>query len=212
MSLVASGIFIYFYCMGSAEKITQVTVQEYLDYLDSIEGRAEYYDGVIYDLASSSNEHSLMGVNICSELKSGLRNRPNPCRVYGPDAILAIDANSSVVMPDVHVVCGPQITSSQNHKLNTSAILVVEILSPSTSSYDRGKKFDNYRMVPNLLEYLIVEQSEPHVELLRRQPAGLWSFESYSSLSDIVELRSIELNLQLSSIYDLIVFEKPKLI
>lgn len=90
--------------MDMKPKKDQVTIHEYVSYLKSSEGRAEFYDGVIYDMAGSSDEHSLIGMNFGTALNIALGDRP--CRVFGADSNLAIDRADAVVMPDVHVVCG----------------------------------------------------------------------------------------------------------
>lgn len=190
--------------MGTSGENTKATVEDYLTYLDSIDGRAEFEKGVIYDMAGGTNVHSLIGVNVSGELRGFAKSKG--CRVYGPDATLAIDATSSVVMPDVHVVCGEETPSSQNQNLNTNAILIIEVLSPSSGTYDRGGKFNRYKHVPNLQEYMLIEQSEPHVEVLRKQPSGIWSFQSYDDLSEVVHLTSIGFDLPMTSIYDQVVF------
>lgn len=194
----------YLYFMNVVEKKEKYTVEEFLDYLDTLEGRAEYYEGEIFNMAGSSHEHSAISLNIGSELRSALRKRP--CIVYGPDARLAIDAADAVVQPDVHVICGDQIPSSRSPKLNTNATLVVEVLSPSTHTFDRGRKFKRYGKVPNLQEYMIVEQSSAHVEVLRRQPSGIWGFSSYTGLEEVVVLDSLGITLSMASIYEKVEF------
>ena len=173
-----------------------------MEYLESIEGLAEFYAGEIFDMAGGSNVHGLIIGNLHGEIRNELRKKQLPCRVYPPGVNLAIDADSSAVIPDVHVVCGEEIPSTQNANLNTNAVLVIEVASPSTSVYDRGDKFNRYKLVPNLLEYMLVEQSEPHVEMLRKQPSGIWAFESYNSLEETVQLLSLGIELPMAAIYD----------
>ncbi|MEY3445045.1 MAG: hypothetical protein RLZZ519_3326 [Bacteroidota bacterium] len=180
-------------------------MEDYLTYLDSIEGRAEFDAGVIYDMAGSSNAHSLIGVNISSELRSALRSKG--CRVYGADANLAIDATVTVVMPDVHVVCGEEIYSVHSNKLHTNAILVVEVLSPSSESFDRGEKFHRYMNVATLQEYVLVDQFQPHVDVLQRLENGTWLFRCYESSAETIHLRSLNIEIPLSSIYAKVEFE-----
>ncbi|MEY3445044.1 MAG: hypothetical protein RLZZ519_3325 [Bacteroidota bacterium] len=185
--------------MGTAEKITKVTVHDYLTYLDSIEGRAEYYQGVIFDMAGSSDEHSLIGGNFITALNIALDERP--CRVYGPDSNLAIDLDDAVVMPDVHVVCGKNEPSEQNSRLHTNAILVVEILSPSTSSFDRTKKFDKYKLLPHLREYVLVEQTERRIEVFSLNDHHTWEHQVYVDESASIFLASLQITLTMQQIY-----------
>jgi Uma2 family endonuclease len=185
--------------MGFAEKITKVSVHDYLTYLDSIEGRAEFYQGVIYDMAGSSDEHALIGGNFLTELNIALRERP--CRVYGADSNLAIDLDEAVVMPDVHVVCGKNEPSEQNSRLHTNAVLVVEILSPSTNSYDRTKKFDKYKLLSHLREYVLVEQTEYRVEVFSLNAHQIWEHQVYVDEGASIFLASLQVTITMPQIY-----------
>ena len=191
--------------MGTSGENTKATVEDYLNYLDSIEGRAEYYQGVILDMAGSSDAHSLITGNFGTALNNALDELP--CRVYGPNSNLAIDLNDAVVMPDVHVVCGKMIYSSQAQKIHTNAILVVEVLSPSSESFDRGEKFHRYMNVATLQEYVLVDQFQPHVDVLQRLENGTWLFRCYESIDETIPLGSLNIQIPLSSIYAKVEFE-----
>jgi len=79
--------------------------------------------------------------------------------------------------------------------------LIAEVLSDSTEAYDRGKKFENYRKIPSLREYLLVSQKEPVVERFTKQANGDWLLHEVSGMESSVELVSLELTLELSDIY-----------
>lgn len=82
--------------------------------------------------------------------------------------------------------------------------LIVEVLSPTTEAYDRGKKFEHYRTIDSLAEYVLVAQDEPRVEQFLRQDGhrGQWLLTSTSGLDGAVSLSSIEAELALAEIYD----------
>ncbi|MBK9452832.1 MAG: Uma2 family endonuclease [Bacteroidetes bacterium] len=191
--------------MNAAEKNLRVSANDYLIYLDSIEGRAEFYDGQIFDMAGGSNNHSKIGVNCSSALLSALSHKD--CSVYGADANLAIDAANAIVMPDVHVVCGDEKYSNQNSKIHTNAIVVVEVLSPSTGLHDRGGKFHIYMKIPTLQEYVLIDQFQPQVDVLRRSDTGFWLFQSYSGMEEVIHLASLDIDIPLSSIYAKVKFD-----
>jgi Uma2 family endonuclease len=185
--------------MSTVEKKVRVTVQEYLEYLDSIQGRAEFHDGVIYDMAGSSDNHALIGMNVGTALNNVLADRP--CRVFGADSILAIDQDESVVMPDVHVVCGDNEPSKQNARLHANALLVVEVLSESTAFFDRKKKFDRYKLVSTLREYVLIEQNEARVEVFSLNALGKWEHNAYHGMEATVSLLSIGKEIAMAAIY-----------
>ena len=86
-------------------------------------------------------------------------------------------------------------------------IVVVEVLSESTAAYDRGGKFSYYKKIPALMEYVLVEQKEPIVDVFRRNEEGLWvQFERYEGLDSMVELTSIQVTISANMIYHRVIF------
>ncbi len=103
--------------------------------------------------------------------------------------------------PDLSVVCGePQFLELQDDTLLNPA-LIVEILSPSTEDYDRGKKAKMYRAMPSLQELLFIAQDSYDVELYRRQTDGTWSLIGANGLDGSIELTSIQYTLPLRELY-----------
>ena len=80
--------------------------------------------------------------------------------------------------------------------------VIFEVLSKSTESYDRGKKFDLYRQLNSLKEYILVAQDEPHVERFVRHDDGSWNLTVYKGLDAVLEFHSLPTELPLSEIYD----------
>lgn len=192
--------------MGSAEKITEVSVQEYLDYLDSIEGRAEYYDGVIYDMAGSSVNHVRISGNFFGELY--VRLRGSSCEPFSTDLKTEIQFDQKYSLPDLSVICGPVEYSSIRNDVVKNPTVIIEVLSESTISFDRGKKFEYYRMLPSLQEYVLVEQVEARVEVFARRPSGPWERTVYWGLEDVVVLNSIQVEIPMALIYANVKFEE----
>jgi Uma2 family endonuclease len=104
------------------------------------------------------------------------------------------------------VVCGaPQYAEDQPDTL-VNPILIVEVLSKSTRNYDRTWKFQHYRTLPSLIEYLMIDQDEPHVEHWTRQPENHWDLLDIDGLTQNIQLTSIGCTLPLTEIYDKIDF------
>jgi Uma2 family endonuclease len=160
----------------------------------------EYYRGEIFALAGSSEAHNLIMTNILTALNVQLRNRP--CKVYPSDMRLRIPQTGLYTYPDVSVVCGtPQFDDKERDTL-LNPIIVIEILSPSTERYDRGKKFQNYRTVSSLQEYLLVSQDEYHIEYYRNQNDGNWMLTSYDGIAATIKLKAIDCSLSLEDVYN----------
>lgn len=192
--------------MTAVLKPDKVTMQEYLSYLESIEGRAEFYDGVIYDMAGGSDNHGQIGGNVLTALNNALADQP--CIVFGADSKLEIEFQETIVMPDVHVMCGGPQLSKRGTGLHTNATVIIEVLSPSTAAHDRGAKFHRYMRIPSLMEYLLVDQFEPRVDVLRRTETVFWSFQSYEGLGAVIHLGSLGIDLPLREIYRKVKFEE----
>jgi Uma2 family endonuclease len=91
-----------------------------------------------------------------------------------------------------------------NHLLNPAVI--IEVLSPATEAYDRGGKFEHYRKLVSLAEYLLVSQEKPHIEQYVRQTDNRWLLSEASSLQDTVHLPSIDCSLSVADVYEKVEF------
>jgi len=80
--------------------------------------------------------------------------------------------------------------------------MIVEVLSVSTEAYDRGRKFDHYRSVPSLQQYVLIASDRVHVDVFTRDAGGRWVLSSFEKPGDEIELGSIECRLLVSGLYD----------
>jgi Uma2 family endonuclease len=83
----------------------------------------------------------------------------------------------------------------------------VEVLSPSTEAYDRGRKFEQYGAIASLQEYLLVASDRMHVDLYTRQADGRWLLTSANRLEDTLELESMNCRLGLAELYEKVELE-----
>ncbi len=179
---------------------TYLTPEEYLALERKSEYRSEYFDGEIFAMTGASREHNLITSNIIGELRQQLKGKP--CEVYPSDMRVRVAAWNLYTYPDVVAVCGePQFEDAYVDTL-LNPTLLVEILSPSTESYDRGRKFLYHRTIASLAEYLIVSQDEYRIEHYLKQPDGRWLLSDAASLEAVVELTSIGCSLALREAYD----------
>ncbi len=158
--------------MEPAEK-RKWTREEYLAMERASEVKHEYYAGEIFAMAGTSEAHNLVVGNLVSALNNALRKRP--CRVYPSDLRVKIRAPEHYVYPDVTAVCGERdFEEGVEPETLLNPQVIFEVLSDSTESYDRGKKFEHYRTIPSLTEFVLVSQKERHIEHYARQPDGAW--------------------------------------
>jgi Uma2 family endonuclease len=182
---------------------TFLTPQQYLERERVAETKSEYYGGEMFAMAGASLQHVTIVLNLAGELRSSLKGKP--CAVYSTDLRLAIGATGLYTYPDVMVICGKPAVIDAHLDTVTNPIVLIEVLSPSTEGYDRGRKFESYRAVPSLMEYLTVSQDKAHVEIHARQPDDTWLLRDVRD-SGPVKLQSIGIELQLSDIYERVEF------
>lgn len=180
------------------------TVEEYLELEQSSATRHEYYAGRIYAMAGASLPHGIIVWNLSALLKTELPDRgcvaiPNDLRVKAPTGFLTY--------PDVVIFCGkPEIDQAWANTLLNPTVLV-EVLSPSTEAYDRGKKFDEYSTISSLKEYVLVAQNHPQIlQFSRQSDSDNWVLSKAEGLHAAVTLQSIGCALPLSKIYEQIEF------
>jgi Uma2 family endonuclease len=189
----------------SAQTQPRLTPEEYLALDRASEFRNEYYDGHMYAMSGGSPRHAQIGMSVGSELRQALRGKP--CTVYSNDLRARVSAQRLYTYPDVSVVCGePKLADDQKDTLVNPTVLV-EVLSPSTEASDRGYKSALYRKIDSLQEHALVWQSEPHVEIYRRQPTGDWLLSEPHGLDSSCRFESIDCEVPLSEIYYRISFD-----
>ena len=183
----------------SSQPKTFLTPEEYLAIERKAEYKSEYSNGEMFALARSNRNHSLIAGNIAAQL--GRQLKDSPSEVYISSMRLKIPLTAIYTYPDVSVVSeGPKFEDEHFDTLLNPTVLV-EVLSPSTESYDRGKKSCNYRTIESLAEYLLVSQDEYRVEQYSKQPDGRWLLTDARPLEGIVDLASIQCVLKLKDVY-----------
>jgi Uma2 family endonuclease len=196
--------------MGLPATKQRSTVAEYLrrerDSLD----KHEYRDGEILLMAGGTADHSLIVANVIGELRSRLKGKP--CHVYDSNLRIRIPRTVLYTYPDASVICGPREPdpNDPSGETMTNPRLIVEVLSPSTEAYDRGEKFDRYRQLDSLQEYVLVSAATARIESFVRQDGGAWLFTPFSGLGAAAQLRCLEVALPLAETYAGIEFPPPE--
>ena len=172
---------------------------EYLEAERKAEGRSEYLDGQVYAMSGASPEHNRITNNIWRRLDDQLGE--GPCQVFTIDLKVRVAASGPYFYPDLVVICGEPRVADEHRDVLLDAKVVIEVLSPSTESFDRGRKFREYSRHQAISEYLLVSQDEMRVDHYVRQPNGHWDFTSICDADGVVELPTIGARLKLADIY-----------
>lgn len=104
--------------------------------------------------------------------------------------------------PDVVVVCGERQFQDGQRDTLLNPNLLVEVLSPATEAYDHGRKFELYRSIESLSEYLLVSSDRVQADLYTRQPDGRWLLTSASGVESSLDLQSVDCRIGLGDLYE----------
>ncbi len=195
--------------MAVAESIQKLTEAEYLVIERKAEFKSEFFDGEMFAMAGGSLLHSLIATNLGREFGNRLQGRS--CVPFNSDLRLKVEVTGLYTYPDLSVICGPLTFADDAQDTVVNPAILVEVLSDSTEAYDRGKKFEHYRHIPSLKEYLLVSQNEPRIELFIRSDAGQWLLREAAGLDASLELPSLQITVALREIYANVAFAPPAL-
>jgi Uma2 family endonuclease len=172
----------------------------YLEIERKAERKSEYWNGEVVEMLGASELHNLVATNTASLAGSQLRKKN--CRVYQSDMRVQVAANSMYAYPDIVIVFGkPQcLDEHQDTLLNPKVI--VEVLSPSTEAFDRGRKFQHYRHIESLEQYLLLSQDRMQAALYSRQPGGQWLVTFASQPWEVLDLSSVGCTLSPGECYE----------
>lgn len=155
----------------------------------------------MFAIAGAGRNHNRITENLSISVGSFLKGKF--CRSYSSDLKVHIPANSLYTYPDLLVVCGKEEFVDENTDTLLNPTIIVEVLSKSTGSYDRGEKFQLYRSIPTLEEYVLIDSQRIAAEVFRKNDGGFWSLMSENyTLEGGIEMASIGLTLPMRDIYD----------
>ena len=180
------------------------TPAEYLELEEKAEFRSEYRDGEIVPMAGGTTNHNRISLNVASNLTFSLKGQSY--EVYMSDVRLWIPPNRQYTYPDVMLIQGEPIYWENTTSTVTNPRLIVEVLSKSTGNYDRSEKFDYYRSIPTLQEYILIDQSCYHVLQYVKTSPTQWLLTDHHQAEGIIQFGSIDLVLSLEDIYDRVDF------
>ena len=163
--------------MSTAEK-RFISSQEYLTIERASEIRHEYYNGEMFAMSGASLAHNTIAGNIFAVFREQFAARD--CQAFIADMRVKVDRKGLYTYPDVVTACEPRFEDEELDTLINPRV-IVEVLSKSTEDYDRGTKFEMYRRLPTLQDYVLVSQDKMHVEHFQRQPDGRWILEEFDS-------------------------------
>lgn len=190
--------------MSLPRTLAVFTPDQYLDFERHTETRHEFLDGTVYAMSGASRAHS----HICYNL-AGITHRQlsgTPCTGYSSDMKVRSGDASLFAYPDLTIVCSEPLLHDDHGDVLLNPVVIFEVLSRSTEAYDRGEKFERYKTIETLTDYVLVSQDRARIEHFSRQPEGAWSLKEVYGLDASLDLASINCRLPLAEVYDRIEF------
>jgi Uma2 family endonuclease len=180
-----------------------VTAEEYLAMDRAAEFRSEFLDGEIVAMSGGSPRHSRLKVNLTIGVGTALRG--TSCEVFDSDFRVRVSPRM-YTYPDLTVVCGKLKLADERRDILLNPTAIFEVLSPSTEYYDRVVKFQHYRAIESLQDYILVAQDQVRIEHYTRGDASTWTIRDYQHAEDVLRIASIGVSLPLAAIYERIEF------
>lgn len=165
--------------MGDAATTAGMSAAAYLAWERSQPAKHEYHLGEVFAMAGGSPRHNFLSGAMIAELRAALRGKG--CHVLTSDQRIAADQGQRYVYADSVVVCGPMKTEPGSSDVLANPRILVEVLSRSTETYDRGDKWEAYQRLDSLSDYLLVAQVAVRVEHYQREADGSWRYRVLSA-------------------------------
>jgi len=185
--------------MSSPQTLRRLTESEYLEIERAADFRSEFFEGEMFAMAGGTPQHSLIATNLTAAFHNRLKT--HACVPYNADLRIKIEATGLLTYPDLSVICGPLQLADGTDETVVNPTLLVEVLSDSTEAYDLGKRFEHYRHIRTLQEYLLVSQKEPRIEQFLRQPDARWLLNETAGLEASLELPSLRISISLAEVF-----------
>jgi len=184
---------------------TYYTPEEYLQLEETSESKNEYRGGEIVPMAGGTTNHNEIAGNFYANFKFTMRGKNY--KIYMGYVKLWIPRYHIYTYPDVMVIQGQPIYEGNGTTKVTNPLMIVEVLSNSTQNYDRTNKFRFYRSIPEVKEYIMIDQYEYLVEQFAKNADGQWVLNESESVDAVLSLQSIEFQIPFSDIYEGVNFE-----
>ncbi len=183
------------------------TLAEYLRREERSQELHEYNNGIITKLPMALGPHNEITINVGHVLKNAVKPLTTKYRVFGAQQLVYMPKLNISRYPDVLVVCEAPLYYDDNEQLLINPILIVEVLSKSTRSYDRAGKFDEYKSIDTFKEYLLIDPKKCHVERRFREEPDLWRDTTFTDINQSLPLKSLNCSIDLKDIYENITFK-----
>ena len=186
-----------------------ISIEQYQAIERENDTKYEYHDGTIFAMAGGSFNHGLIGGNFFANLNTKLLQKNGPCFPLNSDIKLHIASENRFLYPDGMVICDDVERSKIDKEAVTNPTVIIEVLSKSTESYDRGDKFHFYRQISSFKEYLLISQDKYQVEVFTKNENNTWNIQRITGEDAKILISTLGVELEFQAIYRNVKWETP---
>jgi Uma2 family endonuclease len=189
------------------EKGKQYKLEEYLALEERAVEKSEFDNGFIIPMPGGTFNHHLIATNLAVQLHIYLRNLDKKYHVLVEGMKVRVENLNAVVYPDALVICENPIFYKDRKDLITNPLVIVEVLSPSTRKYDKGKKFEKYRSIDSLKEYVLIDQNRQEITTHVRGEQDFWQKTIFQASEIAFHIKTLDVKIPFADIYDGVIVE-----
>ena len=178
----------------------KLTIAEYIEFEKNSDEKHEYYQGELFAMAGAKVAHNRIVTRLT--ILAGQQLRGKTCEPFNSDQRIHVPDNTLFTYPDISIVCGPVKTLNNDNYNILNPSIIIEVLSPGTKNYDRGEKFQLYRAIPTLKEYILIDSQFIHIEAFRINAQGHWELEEYDTPTASLLLPLVGVAIPVQEIYE----------
>lgn len=181
--------------------VRRYTLEQFLEKEAKSTHKHEFIDGQIFKMPYAKGPHNIISANMVTEMNINLRKLEKNYIIFPSDQMVYFPSLNEGVYADALAVCEKPLYWDDNQLLLINPIIVVEVLSKSTSKYDRTGKFDKYKTLESIREYVLIRQDECYVEVWYRESPGRWQETIISDMKGELPLQSVGITIAMEWIY-----------
>ena len=160
-------------------------------------------------MAGASYNHNVISFNLSGLLYNAFLQ--SNCQAFANDMKVRVEAANTFTYPDLAVICGEPEFYQERTDTITNPVVLFEILSTSTRKYDMQDKLEQYRSLPTIQNYVLIDQKRVLVRNYQRLDNDKWLTSLYSNLEDELELPSARAKLKLAQVYNRVRFKQKQI-
>lgn len=188
----------------SSEQEKYIGLHEYFEMEEAAKIKSEYFRGEVFAMAGGTVNHNRISRNTLRRFENQFEQSGSDCEAFGSDLMIEAIKDEHYLYSDISVVCGtPRFLEEETRKQRTlmNPTVIVEVLSSRTKDYDKGTKFDAYRKIASLREYILIDQYSYQMQHFFINEKGNWELIEYKDLDDSLKIESINVALPLKQVY-----------